>query len=186
MRPKPRIATPDDVTIRRDGNYAIIDFNDQGAGGMNLGIGPEIEFMDDLEILQMYNDVVRSMLDSAQSWRPTEIAEGRPQIKFDRKYRHWSAEGHVLRCAIDCDSDANMPTIVIDNHRLSLQEFGVMLSHFNGWGMRIAFVSEDQLSKPPNPEVRKAPKRISKRELEKEAAMVGVADCMSPCKPPSK
>lgn len=166
MRFKPRLATPDDVTIRRDGNYAIIEFNDQGPGGMNLGVGREIEFMDDLKILDLYNDVIRSMLDSAQNWRPTEIAEGRPQIKFDRKYRHWSAEGHVLRCMIDCDSDANVPMIEIDNHRLSLHEFGEILSHFNGWGMRIAFVSEDQLSNPPIPEVRKAPKRISKRELE--------------------
>ncbi len=169
MRPKPRIATPDDVTIRRDGNYAIIDFNDQGSGGMNLGIGPEIEFMDDLEILELYNDVVRSMMDSAQSWRPTEIAEGRPQIKFDRKCGQWSAVGHVLRCVIDSNSDTNEPTIEIDNHRLSLQEFGLMLSHFNGWGMRIAFVSEDQLCNPPTPEVRKAPKRISKREVEEIA-----------------
>lgn len=169
MRPRPRIATPDDVTISRDGHYANIDFNDQAAGGMNLKIGPEIQFMDDLEILELYNEVVRSMLDLAQSWRPTEIAEGRPQIKFDRKYKHWSAEGHVLRCVIDSDSDTNEPTIEIDNNRLSLQEFGGLLSHFNGWGMRIAFVSEDQLCNPPTPEVRKAPKRISKREIEEIA-----------------
>lgn len=169
MRPRPRIATLDDVTIRRDQNYAIIKFRDQGPGGMNLGIGPEIEFMTDLEILELYNDVVRSMLDSAQSWRPTEIAEGRPQIKFNRKDKYWSAEGHVLRCVIDSDSDTNEPTIEIDNHRLSLQEFGALLSHFNGWGMRIAFVSEDQLCNPPTPEVRKAPKRISKRKLDEIA-----------------
>lgn len=82
MRPKPRIATPDDVTIRRDGNYAIIDFNDQGAGGMNLGIGPEIEFMDDLEILQMYNDVVRSMLVMSDNLncRLTTICRSTPKL----------------------------------------------------------------------------------------------------------
>lgn len=169
MRQKPRLATLDDVTINRNGNYAIIDFNDQASGGMNLGIGPEIESMDDLAILELYNDVVRSMLDSAQSWHPTEIADGRPQIKFDRKCRQWSAEGHVLRCVIDCDSAANETTIEIDKHRLSMQEFGALISQFNGWGMRITFISEDRLSDPPTPEVRKAPKRISKRELEELA-----------------
>jgi hypothetical protein len=166
MPPKSKIATPDDVTIRRDGNYAVIAFNDQKSGGMNLGIGPEIELMTDLEILEVYNNVVRSMLDGARTWRPTEIAEGRPQIKFDRKSRQWSAEGHVLRCLINSDSSATEPAIKIDNHQLSLQQFGEMLSHFNGWGMRIVFVSEDQLCDPPSPEVRKSPKRISKREID--------------------
>lgn len=37
---------------------------------------------------------------------------------------------------------------------------------FKGWGMRISFVSEDQLSFPPTPEVRKAPKPLSKKELD--------------------
>ncbi len=57
------------------------------------------------------------------------------------------------------------PAIKIDNHELSLQEFGAILSHFEGWGMRISFVSEDQLSNPPKPEVRKSPKRLTKKDL---------------------
>ena len=44
-----------------------------------------------------------------------------------------------------------------------------MLSHYEGWGMRIVFVSEDQLCNPPAPEIRKSPKRIPKKVVEELA-----------------
>lgn len=160
MRYKPRIATPDNVTISREGDCAVIRFND--AETIHLEIGTAIEFMSDSEILDLHNDVVRSQLELAANWRPTEIADGCPQIKFDREFGQWSAEGHVLRCVIGSGPNTDEPAIEIDNHQLSLEEFGALLSHFEGWGMRIVFVSEDQLCDPPLPEVRKAPKRISK------------------------
>ena len=103
MRPKPKIAKADEVTITRKGNFAIIEFKDQSAGTTNLGIGPEIQFLDDTEILERYNNVVQAMIDGAQNWRPTEITEGRPQIKLAKRRGVWSAEGHVLRCLIESD-----------------------------------------------------------------------------------
>jgi len=63
-------------------------------------------------------------------------------------------------------STSDEPSLKIDNHELSLQQFGEILSHFEGWGMRISFVSEDQLSDPPVPVLRKAPKRLSKKVLD--------------------
>lgn len=164
MRYKPRFATIEEVTISRQGGTAVIDFHDKAVGGMNLTIGPEIRLMSDADILALYNEIVESQLESARTFRPLEIAQGRPQIKFDKKFREWSAEGHVLRCLIDVNEGE--PTIQIDNHVLTLREFGKMLAQFNGWGMRVTFLSDDQLCEPPEPEVRKAPKRISKKELE--------------------
>jgi hypothetical protein len=125
LRYKPRIATPDEVTIRRDGNYAVLTFID-GEGGVNFGIGPELEFMDDQEILERYNECVRAQLDLATSWRPTEISDGHAQIKYDRRVGEWCARGHVLRCVIDSSPIDDELIIEIDNHVLSLQEFGAM------------------------------------------------------------
>jgi antitoxin component of MazEF toxin-antitoxin module len=159
------MATPDDVTIRREGDSAVIKFNNSETSDVHLKIGADIESMSDSEILELHNDVVRSQLELAANWRPTEIADGHPQVKFDRASGQWSAKGHVLRCVIGSGPYTNEPTIEIDHHQLSLQEFGTLLSHFEGWGMRILFVSEDQLRNPPAPEVCNAPKRISKKEL---------------------
>lgn len=174
MGSRPRMATPDEVTIGREGDSAVINFNDSETGAIHLKIGAAIEFMSDSEILELHNDVVRSQLELAANWRPTEIADGHPQIKFDRTFGQWSTEGHVLRCVIGSGPDTDEPAIGIDKHQLSLQEFGALLSHYEGWGMRILFVSEDQLCNPPTPEVRKAPKRISKKELAEIARENGV------------
>ena len=167
-RPQPRFACVDDVTISRDEKYAYIQFKD-GKDSVNFGIGSKIAKMTDEDVLVLYNECVASQLLSAAEWRPTEIAEGRPQIKYDRKYRTWSAEGHVLRCLIGSDEQTDEIIIGIDDHDLSLAEFGKMLQSFQGWGMRIEFMSDDQLCDPPEPEVRKAPKRISKNVLEELA-----------------
>lgn len=165
MHHKPRFAAPGEVTIERDGPYALIKFKDSDQG-VNLGIGPRINAMTDDEILGLYNATVFSQLECADAWRPIEIAEGRPQIKFDRKQRRWLTEGDVLRCKIEGDDIHTEPTIEIDEHKLSLSEFGQLLQPYNGWGMRIVFVSEDQLCDPPPPEVRKAPKRVPKKVLD--------------------
>ncbi len=44
--------------------------------------------------------------------------------------------------------------IQIDDHLLTLEEFGRMLSTYSGWGMRIAFVPDDELTTEPDIEVR--------------------------------
>jgi len=90
-----------------------------------------------------------------------EIAPGDPQIHFDPEFEEWGAEGHVLRCIVGAETDyrSGQPAIVIDDHELSWQEFGSVVSHFEGWGMRIAFVSEDELCDPPSLVIVKAAKK---------------------------
>jgi hypothetical protein len=60
--------------------------------------------------------------------------------------------GAVLRCLID-EGPKDEPVIHIDDHALSLQEFGGFLRTYAGWGMRIVFVEDDDAD-PPFVEVR--------------------------------
>lgn len=45
-------------------------------------------------------------------------------------------------------------TVIINENELSLDKFGKLISTHNGWGMRIEFVPEDEISNRPTIEVR--------------------------------
>lgn len=64
----------------------------------------------------------------------------------------WVPRGAVLRCLID-DSAGAEPVIHVDDHELSLREFGWLLRTYAGWGMRIVFVEDDDAD-PPLVEIR--------------------------------
>jgi hypothetical protein len=152
---KPRRASLDEVRIERDGEYAVITSADDTVGGTNLKLGPEVQLMSDLEILERFNEVVAAMETSVNSWDQTviEIPAGKPQIEYAGSSQEWVPVGDVLRCLID-EGEDGQPTISIDDHELSWAEFGRMLLVHNGWGMRIAFVPEEWVHEQPNVEVR--------------------------------
>ena len=54
-----------------------------------------------------------------------------------------------MRCIIDDGGPDGEPTIWIDDRELSLSEFGRLLTTFAGWGMRIAFVPEEDICDSP-------------------------------------
>jgi hypothetical protein len=62
----------------------------------------------------------------------------------------------VLRCYIQDGGgrDGSLPVIDIDGRDFSWRQFGRMLCTYAGWGMRIAFVPDDELDRPPRIEVR--------------------------------
>lgn len=68
--------------------------------------------------------------------------------------------GDVLRCHItDCGEGEDGPVaIYIDDKEYSLREFGEILRMYAGWGMRVAFVPDDEVHEEPVIEVRR-PKR---------------------------
>jgi hypothetical protein len=152
---RPRRASLDEVKISRNGDYADIEFADPTAGNMNLKIGPEVAWMNDQEILDVYNSIVFAMEESARNWDNTvvEIPPGQPQIKYFDKGEQWTPRGSVLRVFISED-DNGLPEFYIDDQVLTLEEFGRMLTTHAGWGMRIAFVPEDRLEENPKLEVR--------------------------------
>ncbi|MEA1928811.1 MAG: hypothetical protein U9N73_11455 [Candidatus Auribacterota bacterium] len=57
--------------------------------------------------------------------------------------------GHLLKCEISDGGPDGECTVTIDDRELSLQEFGRCLTTFAGWGMRIIFVPDDEMDKPP-------------------------------------
>lgn len=65
----------------------------RSSGVAVIKIGAAIDFMSDSEILELHNDVVRSQLELAANWRPTQITDGHRQIKFDQTFGQWSTEG---------------------------------------------------------------------------------------------
>lgn len=147
---KLKVAALDDVIIDRDDLFAYITFKDPDYASMRLQIGEEVISMSDEEILAAFNDTVSFMQESVESNPPVEIADGFPQIKFDKRSRQWHPVGDVLRCELVHDGDV---LVQIDDKELSLEEFAEMLGSLAGYGMRVMFVHPSQLLDPPEPVV---------------------------------
>ena len=143
-------STIDQVHIARDGEYAIITHANPIYGTVNLKLGPEIETMTDLDILEELNEIraaqAASIADPAN--RPVEIPIGRPQIEWSEQYQEWSARGHVLKCVVSDDVDGDL-VVYIDDHKLDAEAFLRLIRPFAGWGMRITFMDESQIHDEP-------------------------------------
>jgi hypothetical protein len=154
-RPKPRVASLKEVTITRRGDAAHIEFLDGVTPSMRLTIGPEVARMSDRAVLMSYNRVVRAMQWSVANYKhvAVEIPEGKPQLEYHALSDTWCARGGVLRCEVSDDENRN-PVITIDDRELTWDEFGRTVVTWAGWGMRVIFVPENELTKPPVIEVR--------------------------------
>ncbi len=152
---KPHIATLDEVRITRDGETAIIEYKEPGIGGVNLTIGKEIDQMTEEEILDCHNNCIHVQLETARNYKyiATEIPTGKPQVEYSEGACHWTPRGDVLRCQVGCD-DNHETAILIDDQEFSMKEFGKMLSTYEGWGMRVIFVPEDETYKSPPIEIK--------------------------------
>lgn len=157
-RPKFPILSMNDVKITREnGDTAVFEYKDPSmGGGTNLVIGPNIHSMTDLELLEAHNDVARRIQYMKDTYEHVaiEIPHGSPQIQYHKDSNQWTARGDVLRCYIDeadeRDEEGDLtPVIEIDDKRLSLKEFGRLLTTYAGWGMRIVIVPDDQLLESP-------------------------------------
>lgn len=153
---KPVIASPDQVKIRREGEYAIIEYADPTIMTQHIKIGPRIEGMSDAEILELHNHLIEIEEELAAAYEhvAVEIPPGRPQIQYHSLSNQWTPRGSVLRCVIGDGGLEEGPEIYIDDEELSLREFGRLLSTYAGWGMRIVFVPDDRLTEQPPIEVR--------------------------------
>jgi len=156
---KPCIATLDETQINRNGGYAVIEYNDQTISTVHLKIGEKIRCMSDQQILDLHNEVLRAQqrLAAEHVYVAVEIPEGRPQSTYFERGDQWVPHGDVLRCIIDDGGEDGGATVTIDDHELSLREFGRLLSTRAGWGMRITFVPEDEMGEEPTIHVRDVP-----------------------------
>ena len=151
-RKKPFIATLDDVQIKREGTAVKIDYINLGdRGGQRIEVGEDTTNMTDLELLEIHNHIARKMIESAENYEHIafEIPEGKPQIRYEKSSCQWVANGEVVRCCVGWDEKSEGPAIEIDDKILTWQEFGRMVSTWEGWGMRITCVPDDELTKIP-------------------------------------
>ncbi len=156
MRKKrPRPASPDQVRISREGETAVIEYADPSVSVVNLQVGPSLAEMTDPEVLELFNDMLEAQAKIAASFDPTltEIPPGCPQIEYREGSDQWVPRGHVLRCHIE-DDEEGRPVIHVDDNELDLKAFGRMLLTFCGFGMRIAFVDEEDVNNEPEIVVR--------------------------------
>lgn len=157
---RPHVASPDEVRISRDGDAAIIEYADPDVATTHLTVGKaKLDKMTDAEILQVWNEHLQARDEFMAGYEHVcvEIPLGKPQVKYEELSDQWVPRGHVLRTrvlgAMD-DEDLDEQFVTIDNRDFTIREFVRMVSTFGGWGMRIAFVPDDELHEEPVIEVR--------------------------------
>ena len=111
--------------------------------------------MTDAEVLERFNSMLEAqagiMADAGRTL--TEVLPGCPQIEYDERTGQWTPRGEVLRCHI-ADDEEGKAVVHIDDEELDMAEFGRLLTTFAGFGMRIAFVDEDDVQDRPEIVVR--------------------------------
>jgi hypothetical protein len=155
MKRKERyIARLDEVNIIREGDYAFIEYKEEGVPTTRLQIGPQIAGMSDEEILELLNESLRAQAKRAAEYKhvAVEVPLGSAQIEYHARSDQWVPRGSVLRCLIR--DEALQLVVDIDEQELQLEEFGKLLTTYAGWGMRIEFVPEDEVHRRPILEVR--------------------------------
>lgn len=160
-RRRPPIASLDEVRITRNGDEAIIEYADERVWTTHFKLGPAVQHMTDEEILERWNECVlaREQVAAGYEHIAVEIPPGKAQIEYFEKGCQWTPRGDVLRCVIDDGGPDGEPVIHIDDHELSWEEFGRLLTTHAGWGMRIVFVPDDELHETPRVEVREPEER---------------------------
>jgi hypothetical protein len=149
------IASADEVTITRDGNFARIEYKEEGIPETRLQIDPEIAEMSDREIIDLHNQCLRDDAKLAAEYKHVvfEVPLGSAQIEYFARADQWVPRGGVLRCLI-LDNEHGQLVVRIDGQDLRLKEFGKLLATYAGWGMRIEFVPEDEVHRRPVHDVR--------------------------------
>ena len=164
MRTKrPRPASPDQVRIIREGETAVIEYADPSVRVVNLQVGASLAEMTDPQVLALFNHMLEAQAEIAADVDPTltEIPPGSPQIEYSEWSDQWVPRGHVLRCHIE-DDEEGKPVIHVDDVELDLEAFGRMLLTFCGFGMRIAFVDEEDVNDEPEIAVREPEDKVGR------------------------
>lgn len=147
-----RLVTPDElITLGPDRQYVIGAPKDMPRDALHLHHArywrrPDAEFHADPNPF-----VIRT--ERAADPTLTEIPPGRRQIEYKGSSDQWVPRGQVLRCHIE-DDEEEKPVIHVDDLELDLEAFGRMLLTFCGFGMRIAFVDEEDVNDEPEIVVR--------------------------------
>jgi hypothetical protein len=144
------IARLPEVIVTRDGDYARIEYREGEIATTFLKIGPEIGEMSDREIVGLHNEGLRDKATQASEDRQVavEVPLGSAQIEYFARCDQWVPRGSVLRCQIRNGPHGQL-LIRIDGRDLQLKQFGKLLTTYEGWGMRIEFVPQEELHRQP-------------------------------------
>lgn len=167
---RPHVASPDEVKITRNGDTAIFEYADPRVVTTHFIMEPgKLATMSDAELLAYWNEHVAATDEFIRSQKPftlTEIPVGKPQVEYHERSDQWVPRGHVVRTVITSDAaiepDLDELFVSIDERDFTLREFFKMVGTFGGWGMRIAFVPDDEIHEKPKIKVRE-PKEPKKR-----------------------
>jgi hypothetical protein len=145
------VTTIDEVTIDRSHGGVVIEDHDPTVPPISVIFEFPVDHMTDEEVLEAFNDRLRAVAARrlADPYFAEEVPPGREQIEYDAECDQWIPRGSVLRCLISDGGPDYETSIWIDDHELSLTEFGRLLLVHNGWGMRITFVPNDELDFEP-------------------------------------
>ena len=129
---------------------AIIEPKCADGEAILLTIGPEIDQLDDQEIVDFCNACIEfeDDLPPNHSTVGTEIPPGKPQLDYCADNHHWTPRSDVLRCVIEEDEDGET-IIFTDDNAFSMAALGELLSSFAGWGLRLTMVPDDEVDKAP-------------------------------------
>ena len=156
---RPHRASPDEIRITRDGDYAIIAYADDAVATTHFKMGSvKLAQMTDKQILDFWNDGIdaRDRFMAAQELVAVEIPMGKPQLEYEELSDQWVPRGHVVKGIIlgGEGNDIEDECITVDGKDLTVREFVRMLSTFGGWGLRLVFVSDTDIHDQPVIEVR--------------------------------
>ena len=149
------IARLPDVIVTRDGDFARIEYKEGNIAASLLKIGPEIREMSDSEIVELHNEGLRNDARQTAEYKQVavEVPLGSAQIEYFARCDQWVPRGRVLRCLIQDDEHGRL-VVKVDEQDLRLRQFGKLLTAYEGWGMRIEFVPEEEIHRRPLLEVR--------------------------------
>jgi hypothetical protein len=149
------IARLPEVIVTRDGDYARIEYKEGDIAATVLTIGPKIREMSDSEIVELHNEGLRNSAVQASEYKQlaVEVPLGSAQIEYFARCDQWVPRGSVLRCLIRDDLHGQL-LIRVDEQDLRLKQFGKLLATYEGWGMRIEFVPQEETHRRPEVEVR--------------------------------
>jgi hypothetical protein len=167
---RPHVASPEQVRITRDGDYATIEYADGQIATTRLKMGADrLAVMTDTDVLAFWNEHIEANQAFRDSYNyvATEIPVGKPQVEYFEEADQWVARGGVLRCQIVTDAavpvDLDEPVVSIDGRDFTTAEFIKLLGGHGGWGMRIVFVPDDELHERPKIRVREPAARKKAR-----------------------
>jgi len=157
---RPHVASPDEIKITRNGDYAEIQYADPKVAATSFKLGADkLAEMNDAELLEFWNEHIEATDEFIRTQKPftlTEIPVGKPQLEYSEQSDQWVPRGHIVRSVIvnDSPTDIDDTFISIDDRDFTVAEFVRMVGTFGGWGMRIAFVPDDDIHEQPKIKVR--------------------------------